>query len=169
MVIVLMGVSGSGKTTVASLLHGRLGWPFAEGDALHPKANIRKMEAGLPLSDEDRAPWLELVADWVEARIDAGENGLITCSALKRSYRDVINRRRDGVSFVFLEGSHGQIAARLAARQGHFMPAELLQSQLADLEPPAPDEPAITVDVGPTPGVIVEEIVARLALAEQRI
>lgn len=165
MVIVLMGVSGSGKTTVAAILHDLLGWPFEEGDALHPEANIRKMNAGQPLSDEDRVPWLERVADWVEARVDAGENGLITCSALKRAYRDVINRRGHGVTFVFLRGTYEQIEARLESRHGHFMPAELLQSQFADLEPPQPDEPAITVDVGPPPGVVADEIVDRLDLA----
>ena len=167
MVIVLMGVSGSGKTTVATLLHRRLGWPFAEGDALHPDANVRKMAAGRPLSDADRAPWLRLVADWVNARIDAGDNGLITCSALKRAYRDVINRRGSGVMFVFLSGSRGELEARLAAREDHFMPAELLASQLADLEPPAPDEPAISVDTAAAPGTIADEIVARLGLADR--
>jgi gluconokinase/shikimate kinase len=165
MVIVLMGVSGSGKTTVASVLHQRLGWPFEEGDALHPEVNIRKMAAGHPLTDEDRAPWLARVADWVDARIEAGEDGLITCSALKRAYRDVINRRGRGVTFVFLRGSEEQIAERLAARHGHFMPADLLQSQLADLEPPRPDEPAITVDIGPAPDAIAQEIIDRLDLA----
>lgn len=164
MVIVLMGVSGSGKTTLAEILHARLGWPFEEGDALHPEANIRKMRAGHPLTDEDRAPWLERVADWVDARIDAGEDGLITCSALKRAYRDVINRRGQGVVFVFLSGSYEEIQARLAARQGHFMPPELLRSQLADLEPPQPGEPAITVDISPSPDAIAAEILDRLAL-----
>ena len=166
MVIVLMGVSGSGKTTVAAILHDRLGWPFEEGDALHPEANIQKMKAGHPLSDEDRVPWLERVADWVDAKVDAGENGLITCSALKRAYRDVINRRRRGVMFVLLSGSYDEIEARLESRHGHFMPAQLLQSQFADLEPPQPDEPAITVDVGPPPGVVANEIVDRLGLGE---
>jgi gluconokinase len=169
MVIVFMGVSGSGKTTVAAILHGRLGWPFEEGDALHPEANIQKMKAGHPLSDDDRAPWLERVAGWVDARIDAGENGLITCSALKRAYRDVINRRRHGLTFVFLRGSYEQIEARLASRHGHFMPADLLQSQFADLEPPQPDEPAITVDIGPPPGEIAAEIVRRLALDDHPV
>ena len=159
-----MGVSGSGKTTVAAILHGRLGWPFEEGDALHPEANIEKMQAGHALSDEDRAPWLERIADWVDARVDAGENGLITCSALKRAYRDVINRRRHGVTFVFLRGSYEEIEARLRSRFGHFMPADLLESQFADLQPPEPDEPAITVDIGSPPGAIAEEIVERLGL-----
>lgn len=163
-----MGVSGSGKTTVAAILHGRLGWPFEEGDALHPEANVQKMKAGHPLSDADRAPWLERVADWVDARIDSGENGLITCSALKRAYRDVINRRGHGLTFVYLKGSYEEIEARLAARHGHFMPAGLLKSQFADLEPSEPDEPAIAVDIGRPPGVVAAEIVDRLGLTPSR-
>src|ERR1700674_4193246 len=150
-VLVFMGVSGCGKTTVAAILAGRLGWRFEEGDAMHPQANIEKMEAGHPLTDADRAPWLEKVAGWVDERLDAGENGFITCSALKRSYRDVINRRGTGVVFVFLAGSRETIATRLAARHGHFMPSSLLDSQFADLEEPTPDEPEIRVDVGPAP------------------
>jgi gluconokinase len=125
-VLVVMGVSGCGKTTVAAILAGRLRWPFEEGDALHPQPNIEKMEAGHPLTDNDRAPWLEKVADWVGERLDAGENGLITCSALKRSYREVIDRRGSGVVFVYLAGSRETIAERLTARHGHFMPSSLL-------------------------------------------
>ncbi len=160
----LIGVSGSGKSTVAEILARRLGWTFEEGDALHPQANVDKMEAGRPLTDEDRAPWLERIAAWVDERLDAGENALTTCSALKRSYRDVINRRGHGVLFIFLSGSRDLIAARVAARHGHFMPPGLLDSQFADLEPPQPDEPAITFDVGPPPGAIAEQIVERLRL-----
>jgi gluconokinase len=122
-VLVVMGVSGSGKTTVAAILAARLGWAFEEGDALHPQANIDKMSAGQPLTDEDRWPWLESIAHWVDERLDAGENGIITCSALKRAYRDAISRRGRGVVFVFLRGSKETIAARMAARQGHFMPS----------------------------------------------
>src|ERR1700730_15178261 len=138
-VLVFMGVSGCGKTTVAAILAGRLSWPFEEGDALHPQANVEKLAAGHPLTDEDRAPWLEKVARWVEERLDAGENGIITCSALKRSYRDVINRRGSEVLFVYLAGSRETIAERLAARQGHFMPSRLLYSQFDVLEEPGPD------------------------------
>jgi len=166
MVIVVMGVEGSGKTTIGSVLARRLGWPFEEGDALHPPANVARMRAGHPLTDADRRPWLEAVAAWVEARLDAGENGIITCSALKRAYRDMIDRRGPGVVFVFLRGSRELIAARLGERHGHFMPASLLDSQLADLEPPAADEPAITVDIGGPPEPIADEIVARLGLCE---
>ena len=165
-VLVFMGVSGCGKTTVAALLAGRLGWRFEEGDAMHPQSNIEKMEAGHPLTDDDRAPWLRKVATWVDDRLDAGENGLVTCSALKRSYRDVINRRGSGVIFVFLAGSRDTIAARLAVRHGHFMPSSLLDSQFADLEEPTSDEPEIRVDVGPAPGVIAQGIMEKLGLSD---
>jgi len=163
-VLVFMGVTGSGKTTVAATLAGRLGWPFEEGDALHPQSNIEKMAAGHPLTDADRWPWLAKVANWIDERFNAGENGIITCSALKRSYRDLINRRGSGVLFVFLAGSKETIAARLAARRGHFMPPGLLESQLADLEEPAPDEPAILVDVDAPPAAIAQGIVEDLSL-----
>lgn len=163
-VLVVMGVSGCGKTTVAALLAGRLGWPFEEGDALHPPANIEKMKAGHPLDDNDRAPWLEKVADWVGERLDAGGSGLITCSALKRSYRDTIDRRGSGVVFVYLHGSYETIAARLAARHGHFMPTKLLDSQFADLQEPTADEPAIRVDVGPSPSEIADTVIKMLGL-----
>jgi gluconokinase len=161
-VLVLMGVSGSGKTTVARILARRLGWPFQEGDELHPEANIEKMKAGQPLTDGDRLLWLAAVADWVDRRLDAGENGIITCSALKRSYRDVINRRGSGVVFVFLSGTKATIAPRVAARKAHFMPSSLLESQFADLEEPGPDEPHIRMDVGPPPEAIADAIVRGL-------
>lgn len=157
-----MGVAGSGKTTVASVIAERLGWAFEEGDALHPQSNIEKMAAGIPLTDHDRWPWLAKVADWIDERLGAGENGIITCSALKRSYRDLLNRRGLGVVFVFLAGSKETIAARLAVRHSHFMPSKLLDSQFADLEEPAPDEPAIRVDIGPGPEAIAEEILKTL-------
>jgi gluconokinase len=166
-VLILMGVSGCGKSTIAAILASRLQWPFEEGDALHPQANIEKLAAGHPLTDADRWPWLAKVADWVGERLDAGQNGLITCSALKRSYRDLINRRGSGVMFVFLAGSKETIAARLAARHGHFMRASLLDSQFADLEEPAPDEPAIRVDIRPPAAEIAEQIVEELGLAAQ--
>jgi gluconokinase len=163
-VLVLTGVSGAGKTTVANILSGRLGWPFQEGDALHPASNIEKMTAGQPLSDEDRRRWIETVAEWVEKRLGASENGLITCSALKRSYRDVINRHLRGVMFVYLAGSKATIAPRLAARQAHFMPSSLLDSQFADLDDLQPDEPHIRVDIGPPPGEIADGILRDLGL-----
>jgi len=163
-VLVFMGVTGSGKSAVAALLALRLGWPFEEGDALHPPANIEKMALGNPLTDADRWPWLERVAGWIEDRLDAGENGLVTCSALKRSYRDLINRRGTGVAFVYLKGSRETIAARLAARHGHFMPPNLLDSQLADLEEPAPDEPSIRIEIGPSAAEIAETIIEGFGL-----
>ena len=163
-VLVLMGVSGCGKSTVAALLAGRLDWPFEEGDDLHPKANRDKMAAGHPLTDADRWPWLEKVACWVEERLDAGQNGLITCSSLKRSYRDVINRRGSGVVFVYLAGSRETIGARLTTRQGHYMPASLLDSQFADLEEPGPDEPEIRVEAGPPAREVARHVIETLGL-----
>ena len=163
-VLVLMGVSGCGKTTVAQILAERLHWAFEEGDALHPQANVDKMAAGHPLTDEDRAPWLARVADWVDARLDAGECGVITCSALKRSYRELIDRRGGDIVFVYLHGSRELIASRLAGRHGHFMPSSLLDSQFATLEEPGADEPAIRVEIGEPPEAIAADIVAALGL-----
>jgi gluconokinase/shikimate kinase len=159
-----MGVSGSGKSTVGALLAGKLGWDFEEGDSLHPQANIDKMAAGHPLTDEDRAPWLRSVADWIDERLDAGQNGIITSSALKRAYRDVLNRRGEGVSFVYLAGDRDTIAKRLALRHEHFMPPALLDSQFSTLEEPTADEPAIRVNIGPSPSVLVNEIVEKFGL-----
>lgn len=164
-VLVVMGVSGCGKTTVGAILAGSLGWAFEEGDALHPQSNIDKMKAGRPLTDDDRWPWLAKVADWIEARLDSGESGVITCSALKRSYRDVLNRRGSGVEFVFLSGSRETIAARLAARHSHFMPPSLLDSQFAELEEPAADEFAIRVEIGSPPHLIARAISVELGLS----
>jgi gluconokinase len=155
-----MGVSGSGKSSVAALLAGRLGWRFAEGDDMHPAANIAKMAAGHPLDDADREPWLARVAAWIQERRAAGEPGIVTCSALKRRYRDVL--RGPGVRFVYLAAPPERIAERLVARHGHFMPASLLDSQFAALEPPGPDENAITVDVAGTAQQTAEAILARL-------
>jgi carbohydrate kinase (thermoresistant glucokinase family) len=160
-----MGVSGAGKTTIARALAARLGWDFADGDGFHPQANIDKMAAGQPLTDDDRWPWLRSVADWIRDHTDAGRDAVIACSALKRSYRDVL--RGPGVVFVLLAGDRDTIAERLRARHGHFMPIALLDSQLATLEPPASDECAITVDVAASPSEIVDEILAQLgSLAE---
>lgn len=158
-----MGVSGCGKSTVGALLAARLGWQFKEGDELHPAANVAKMAAGHPLEDADRVPWLMEVAGWIDEHLAAGRPGIITCSALKRSYRDVL--RRDRVAFVFLAGTREQIAERLATRRGHFMPPSLLDSQFAALEPPGADERALSVDISAGPAAEVEEILARLHLA----
>lgn len=161
-VLVLMGVSGSGKSTVATILAGQLGWDFQEGDDLHPPANVAKMAAGHALDDEDRWPWLETVADWIREHTDAGVPGLVTCSALKRSYRDVL--RGEHVVFVYLAGSQEQIGDRLVKRMNHYMPASLLASQLATLEPPEADERALEVPIGGTPAQAAGEIIRRLDL-----
>ena len=155
-VVVLMGVAGSGKSTVGALLAAQLGWPFQEGDLLHPPGNVAKMTAGQPRSDDDRWPWLARIREWIAAHAD----GVITCSALKRSYRDVI--RDPHVTFVHLTGTRDELLARLSARPGHFMPAALLDSQLADLEPPGRDESAFTVDIGRRPAEQVAEIAGAL-------
>jgi gluconokinase/shikimate kinase len=157
-----MGVSGCGKSTVAGLLAGRLGWDLGEGDDLHPPANVAKMAAGRPLTDDDRWPWLRRVAGWITEHTAAQRPGIITCSALKRSYRDVLRGER--VVFVFLDGSRELIAARLRARYGHYMPASLLDSQFAALEPPGPDEQAVRVDITAPPSVQADFIVSRLTL-----
>ena len=163
-VLVLMGVSGCGKTTVAQILAERLHWAFEEGDALHPAANVAKMAVGHPLDDADRAPWLAKVADWVDARLDAGESGVVTCSALKRSYRALIDRRGARIVFVYLHGSRALIAERLGGRHGHFMPSTLLDSQFATLEEPGADEPALRVEIGAPPEAIADAVVAALGL-----
>lgn len=161
-VLVLMGVSGCGKSTVAGMLAGRLGWEIAEGDDMHPRENVAKMASGQPLTDEDRWPWLAKVAEWIRAHTSAGKPGIVTCSALKRKYRDVL--RGDDVVFVYLAGTRDQIAHRLAARHGHYMPASLLDSQFAALEPPDPDEDAVTVDITGSPAREADEIISRLHL-----
>jgi gluconokinase len=164
-VLVLMGVSGCGKSTVAGLLAGRLGWDFEEGDDLHPQANLDKMASGQPLDDGDRWPWLARVAGWIREHTDAGRAGNITCSALKKSYRDVL--RGDHVVFVYLAGTREQIARRLAARHGHYMPASLLDSQFEALEPPTPDENSITVNIDATSSAEADEIMSRLGLVAE--
>jgi carbohydrate kinase (thermoresistant glucokinase family) len=160
-----MGVSGCGKSTVAALLAGRLGWPFEEGDDMHPDANVAKMHAGHPLTDDDRWPWLKQIGAWIDEQIAAGRSALVTCSALKRSYRDLL--RRDEVTFVYLRGDHALIARRLAARHGHFMPSDLLDSQFADLEEPTADEQAITIDIGRSPAELADEIATALGLVTE--
>jgi gluconokinase len=161
-VIVVTGVAGTGKTTVGALLAGRLGWIYAEADDFHSKSNVDKMAAGQPLTDADRVPWLEMIGRWVDERAAAGAPGVVTCSALKRSYRDLIRKGRPQVRLVFLDGSRELIMRRLTARQGHFMRVDMLDSQFADLEPPEPDERAIAVSVDATPNEIVDEILRSL-------
>lgn len=156
-VLVVMGVSGSGKSTIARMLAARTGWAFAEGDDFHPRSNVDKMAHGHPLTDSDRWPWLAKVAAWIDAQIAVGAGGVVTCSALKRTYRDLL--RRPEVVFVHLTADRSILAQRVADRHGHFMPAALLDSQLADLELPGPDELVITVDVSGMPSEIVDGIV----------
>ncbi|MEU2004249.1 gluconokinase [Rhodococcus sp. NPDC019627] len=159
-VLVLMGVSGSGKSTVAGIIAGAMGWDLQEGDALHPQANVAKMASGQPLTDEDRWPWLDLIAAWIKDHTDKRLPGIITCSALKRSYRDVL--RGDQVVFVHLAGSREQIGQRLTTRLDHFMPASLLDTQISTLEPIEPDENAIVVDVGGSPTEVAADIITQL-------
>lgn len=161
-VLVIMGVSGAGKSTVAHELAGRLGWAFQEGDALHPEANIAKMHAGIALTDADRQPWLERVAAWIETQRARKQPGIITCSALKRAYRAIIVGDRPEVRLVYLRGGRDLIARHLATREGHFMPASLLQSQIDTLEEPLPGEDALVVDVGPTAAEVAQEIIRLL-------
>jgi gluconokinase len=163
--VVVMGVAGSGKTTVAGLLAGRLDLVLAEADEFHPAANIAKMSAGTPLTDADRAPWLEAIRDWLTAQADAGRAAVVTCSALKRSYRDVLCSARGAVRFVHLDGSPDLLAGRIGERSGHFMPPTLLPSQLADLEPLADDEDGLAVDVAASPDEIVDTVLAWLQRA----
>jgi carbohydrate kinase (thermoresistant glucokinase family) len=163
-ILVVMGVSGSGKTTIAKALADRLGWAFEEGDDLHPGSDIAKMRSGHPLDDRDRWPWLEKVAEWIDGWRQAGKSGVITCSALKRSYRDFLVRARPDVRLLYLHGDVELIAARLTARKEHLMPASLLDSQLATLEEPDPDEQPIYADVGRPVDDIIAEIIRDLDL-----
>ena len=161
-VVVVMGVSGAGKTTIGRLLAERLGWEFADGDEFHPRANVKKMRSGIPLTDEDRLPWLQAIAQWVDEMRQQGNRAVTASSVLKRSYRDIVIGARPDVRLVFLEGSPTLIAERVAARRGHFMPANLLDSQFATLEPPSPEENAIRVSVELSPHQIVSSIVEQL-------
>ena len=163
--LVVMGVSGSGKTTVASKLAERLHWTFEDGDKFHPKSNVEKMSAGHPLTDEDRWPWLNAIADEIERVCEAGGHVVIACSALKRTYRDVLLRGRDDVRIVFLNGTQQLIAHRLSLRKDHFMPPGLLDSQFRTLEPPGLDENALDVSIDAPVDAIVDDILSKLEAA----
>ncbi|SDK21615.1 gluconokinase [Streptomyces indicus] len=158
-VVVVMGVAGTGKTTIGPLLAAELGVPYAEGDDFHPEANIAKMSAGTPLTDEDRWPWLDAIGTWAHGRV--GRGGVVSSSALKRAYRDRLRSAAPGLVFVHLTGERSLIEERMAGRQGHFMPTALLDSQFATLQPLGPDETGVSVDVAGGP----EEIVARAVAA----
>ncbi len=146
-VFIVMGVSGAGKSTIAEAMNEALHWPYQEGDALHPPSNVQKMHHGIALTDADRAPWLASIRAWIDARLAAGEPGLITCSALKRAYRTGLVGGRANVRLLYLQADAAVLEARLRQRTGHFMPASLLESQLSTLEEPGPDERPIVVPV----------------------
>jgi gluconokinase len=160
--LIVMGVSGSGKTTIASELAARLGWTFEDGDRFHPASNVAKMAAGHPLTDEDRWPWLQAIADEIDAVCQRGEHVVIACSALKRAYRDLLVHGRNDVRIIFLNGTQALIADRLARRKGHFMPPGLLDSQFKTLELPKVDENPLTVSIDAPVEAIVDEIARQL-------
>jgi gluconokinase len=158
---VVMGITGSGKTTVGAALAHALGVDFVEGDDYHPPENVRRMASGIPLTDDDRAGWLRALATRIREAKDAGAGLVLTCSALKRSYRDVLRAAAPELQFVFLTGARALVAERLAGRRGHFMPPSLLESQLATLEEPESDEQALTFDIRESTQEIVDDLVAR--------
>lgn len=160
--LIVMGVSGSGKTTVGEVLAAALGWDFRDGDAFHPPANVEKMRAGRPLTDADRWPWLDAIGGHAAALERSGGHVVIACSALKRAYRDRLRAGGAALRFVHLDGSFELIDRRMKARSGHFMPASLLESQFATLEPPAPEEGAVVVGVDDEPAAIVDAVLAAL-------
>ncbi|MFE7754791.1 gluconokinase [Streptomyces sp. NPDC057429] len=159
-VVVVMGVAGTGKTTIGPLLAAALGVPYAEGDDFHPPANIAKMSAGTPLEDDDRRPWLDAIGQWAHSR--AGLGGVVSSSALKRVYRDRLRAGAPGVVFLHLTGDRALIERRMAGRKGHFMPTALLDSQFTTLQPLQEDEPGVAVDVSGTPEEITDRAVAAL-------
>jgi len=166
-IVIVFGVSGAGKTTIGKLLAEEVGWRFYEADDFHSQANINKMQRGIPLTGQDRSPWLESLRQLIERSLEAGENAVLACSALKRAYRERL-RISDEVKFVFLRGDYALIEKQLRRRHGHFMNPGLLRSQFADLEEPKPNEDVITIELGRTPQELVEEIKAKLHLAGKR-
>ncbi|MDO4900860.1 gluconokinase [Actinomyces sp.] len=164
--LVLMGVAGSGKTTAATNLHRALGWPTAEADDFHPRANIAKMSRGEPLTDADRLPWLEALRDWMSAQAAAGNRTIVTCSALKRVYRDLLSQADGRVFFIHLDADQHELRGRMERREGHFMPVSLLPSQFGVLETLAADEDGVTVNSRATPAGTLEAILASLRAAE---
>jgi gluconokinase len=166
--VVVMGVSGVGKSTVAKGLSTLMRWQFAEGDAFHPEANLAKMSAGRPLTDEDRWPWLRAIGDWMSEEIAAGRSGVVTCSALRRAYRDLLRERRPEVVFCHLAAGEDLVATRIGARHDHFMPASLLHSQYGTLEPLQPDEPGVVVAVDGSAAEVLTRVAAALRLEPGR-
>jgi gluconokinase len=161
--LILMGVSGSGKTTIGERLAARMSWRYEDADTFHPASNVAKMSAGQPLTDDDRWPWLKAIAAEIDRACAAGERVVIGCSALRRAYRDVLVHGRDDVRFIYLDGTQALIADRLGQRKGHFMPPGLLASQFQTLEPPTPDERAVTVSIDAQVEVIVDRIISQLS------
>ena len=155
MIVIVAGVSGSGKSTVGALLAGRLGWRFADADEFHPAANVEKMRAGVPLTDEDRWPWLRSIGAWMSAEIAAGRSAVVTCSALRRSYRDLLREGRPEVVFCHLTADPDLLGERVSHRTDHYMPASLLPSQLAALEPLQPDEPGFVLSADGEAAVVI--------------
>jgi gluconokinase len=162
--LVVMGVSGSGKSTVGEALAARLGWPYEDGDKFHPESNVAKMRAGHPLTDEDRWPWLRAIAAEIDRVCELGDHVVIGCSALRRVYRDILVHGRTDVRIVFLNGTEPLIEDRLNRRKGHFMPPGLLASQFATLEPPGPDERAVVASIDVPVGTIVDDVLEQLGL-----
>lgn len=165
--LVVMGVAGCGKSTVAHALQDRLGWPVAEGDDFHPASNIAKMSSGTPLTDEDRWPWLDLIADWTAQQDGAGHSTIVTCSALRRVYRDRLSAAPGRTIFLHLAGGADLLAGRMAARTDHFMPPSLLPSQLATLEPLEDDEDGFVIDIDAATDEIVDRAIAHLNLTHE--
>ena len=163
-IVVVMGVAGSGKTTVAKGIAVSMHWTFAEGDAFHPEANVEKMHSGVPLTDEDRWPWLRLIGDWMSEQESAGTSAVVTCSALRRVYRDLLREGRPEVVFCHLVAAPGLIGERMERRANHYMPASLLPSQLATLEPLQPDEPGVTVSGEGTETEVLDRVLHALEL-----
>jgi gluconokinase len=163
-IIVVMGVSGSGKSTTAAMLAIRLGWLYEDGDWFHPPSNVEKMHAGEPLTDEDRWPWLQAMAAWIDQTRGAGKHAVLACSALKRAYRDILLGDRRDVRLVYLKGDRSLIGRRMAMRHGHFMPPSLLDSQFAALQEPDADEFPIVVSIEPRPHAIADTVIAKLGL-----
>jgi gluconokinase len=162
--LVVMGVAGSGKSSLMAALVERLGWPALEGDAMHPATNVAKMAAGIPLTDADREPWLEAIAAWIGEREAARDSSIVTCSALRRAYRDTLRRGHPWVWFVHLVAPQPVLEDRIEQRVGHYMPASLIASQLETLEPLGPDEPGTVLETNASPSVLAEDLIARLQL-----
>lgn len=162
--LIVMGVSGSGKSTIADQLAKQIGWSYEDGDKFHPASNVAKMKAGHPLTDEDRWPWLRAIAAEIDRVCQAGEHVVIACSALKRVYRDILVHGRNDVRIVYLNGAQQLIADRLAKRKGHFMPPDLLPSQFRTLEPPGDDEDPVTASIDASVEAIVGDIVHQLGI-----